>query len=409
MSVTPSARAVFFLTLLLATGTPPEAVLAGATPASPKAGDKIREGAGEAEFLRLLPKRFAILQAVDTPARRVTLLVEGENLAKVWRVLPDAEIKCAGWWGRLDQLVPGTRIWVWFQTDRAKNPAAVVMLADELSEQDIHGRGYVVAAVGKDSITLKPPRGQSRTLLTAGCKVFLGDKAIEARELRTGQKVLVESNLKSALRIVDAGAFEKLRARARDALRERWRTEGLPGTISFLHPFSGEMEVMLDHEAMRWGRSLQHGDAVRLAAQPPIAAAVKQVHPWRERTLVGLVVHGVDQADLHIGQRVHLLVKAPAREVDNGRLPPDLGRPRSKAERIDWFLASVYCSCGIAGDTCTGHFYTLASCNPNGCGMPNAMRQSIAGKIDRGLSDRQIFEELLKEQGPDLLRQHLAP
>ena len=53
----------------------------------------------------------------------------------------------------------------------------------------------------------------------------------------------------------------------------------------------------------------------------------------------------------------------------------------------------------MKGDNCTGHFYTLASCNPNGCGMPNHMRKLIGAKIDQGLTDRQIFEQLLKEQG----------
>ena len=96
-------------------------------------------------------------------------------------------------------------------------------------------------------------------------------------------------------------------------------------------------------------------------------------------------------------------------EVENALLPPDIGRPRSKPERIDWFLASIYCTCGVAGDVCTGHFYTLASCNPNGCGMPNAVRKDIAGMIDQGWSDQQIFARLQKDQGPNLFHPHLMP
>ena len=34
---------------------------------------------------------------------------------------------------------------------------------------------------------------------------------------------------------------------------------------------------MLDHEAMRWGRSLNVGDKASLAATPPIPAVVKEV------------------------------------------------------------------------------------------------------------------------------------
>ncbi len=41
--------------------------------------------------------------------------------------------------------------------------------------------------------------------------------------------------------------------------------------------------------------------------------------------------------------------------------------------------------------------------------MPNAMREKLAKKIDQGLTDRQIIEQLLKEQGPALLRPHLLP
>src|SRR5207248_10653218 len=193
------------------------------------------------------------------------------------------------------------------------------------------------------------------------------------------------------------------------ALRKRWSDEGLPGTVTFVHIFSGEMDFMLDHEAMRWGRSLKLGDKVTLQATPPIPAVVKNATPWRERTQLRLVVHSKDLADLTLGQRMMLHMDPLAPDFESGVLPLDLDRPRSKDERIDWFLASIYCTCGVNGVHCTGHFYSLASCNPNGCGMPSFMRQAIAEKIDKGLSDKQIFEELLKEQGPDLVRQHLKP
>ena len=69
----------------------------------------------------------------------------------------------------------------------------------------------------------------------------------------------------------------------------------------------------------------------------------------------------------------------------------------------------MYCVCGVGKDTCTGHFYTLASCNPNGCGMPRATREEVGALIDKGWTDRRIFEHLLKEHGPELLRPHLLP
>src|SRR5690349_4776069 len=82
--------------------------------------DAVKEVAGTAEFLRSVPKHFATLQAVDRDRNQVTLLIEGETLAKVWPLTPDAEVKLCGWWARLDQFTPGDRVWVWFQTDRKK-------------------------------------------------------------------------------------------------------------------------------------------------------------------------------------------------------------------------------------------------------------------------------------------------
>jgi hypothetical protein len=373
--------------------------LLAAEPEPKSTNDKIIEVAGKAEFLRAVPKRFATLKAVDAARQRVELLLEGDSQPTAWPLAPDAEVKVAGWWGRLDQLTAGDRVWVWFQDDRKKQPVAVAMLADELSEQDIHGRGVTLAARDAGSITIKPAKGDQRTLKT--------DKPTD---LPLDKPVYVQTSGDRARLVLDSAAFEERRKEQRAKLRKRWVDEGLPGTVTFLHRFSGEMEVMLDHEAQRWGRSLQTGDEVHLAADPPIPAVVRQVRPWRERTQLRLVVNGFDQTDLSIGQRVHVRMTPPPATVEDAVLPPDVDRPRtSREERIEWFLASIYCTCSVGTDTCTGHFYTLASCNPNGCGMPNQTRKEIGALIDKGLTDRQIFEQLLKDRGPDLVRPHLAP
>lgn len=383
--------------------------LAGDEPPAKSLSEKTREIAGTAEFLRSVPKRLAVLTGVDAPRRRVTLLIEGETLAKEWAVAPDAEVKVAGWWGRLDQLARGDRVWTWFQTARSGQPVGVSMLADELSEEDMHGPGVTVEARTDTTLTVKPVVGPSRTVSVQAAEWYRGQAKGAPEQVRVGEKVYLQSTASGARLVLDAAALEARRADQKAALRRRWLKEGLPGTVVFLHRFSGEMELMLDHEAMRWGRALRTGDKVSLPARPPIPALVKHVQPWRERTQVRLVVAAADQADLHLGQRVHLRCTAPPPEVEEAQLPPDLDRPRSREERIEWFLASMYCTCQVKGNNCTGHFYTLASCNPNGCGMPHQMRQVLADKIARGLTDRQIFEELLKESGPGLLRPHLLP
>src|SRR5262249_36213982 len=153
----------------------------------------------------------------------------------------------------------------------------------------------------------------------------------------------------------------------------------------------------LDHEAIRWGRSLKTGDVVHLSVEPTIKAVVKSVTPWRERTVVRLVVGQLESSELKLGERLGMKITTPAESVDSSPYPPDSDRPRSPAERVEWFLASMYCICSVANDVCTGDFYTLASCNPNGCGMPNQMRGVLEKMIAKGMTDRQIFDELIKD------------
>ncbi|HLN28795.1 MAG TPA: DUF3179 domain-containing (seleno)protein [Gemmataceae bacterium] len=341
---------------------PATSVYADQIPAAPaKAVDtnkKVKAIAGTAEFLRLLPKPLGTVKAIDPTSRTVTLLLDGEKVAKVWVLEPDAEVKVRGWWGRLEQFKPGDRAWAWLKLDRKKNPVSIAMLADEATAREVHGR--------------QDPKPTSKTALTPA------QTAGEMAEQRTW-------------------------------LQNRWRTEGLPGTLTFHHVFSGELELTLDHEGMRWGRSLRAGDTVQLRADPPIHAVVKAVVPWRERTVVRLVVGELESSELRIGQRLGLLMAPPVESAGSADYPLDIGRERSKAERIEWFLASTYCTCGIDKEICTGQFYTLASCNPNGCGMPNHRRAEIGKMIDRGMTDRQILDELVKAVGPSLLRPHLLP
>jgi hypothetical protein len=328
------------------------------SPTPAEANKSVKAIAGTAEFLRLLPKPFATVKAMNPKARTVTLLLDGEKEPKTWQIEPDAEVKLGGWWGRLDQFKSGDRVWVWLKLDRKKNPVSVVMLADELTEFDMHG-------------SLRPKTTEKPRFTP-----------VQVESKRTAQRTW---------------------------LRKRWTEEGLPGTLTFHHVFSGELELTLDHEAMRWGRSLAAGDTVHLQAEPPIKAVVKAVTPWRERTVLRLVVGELESSELKIGQRLTLKMTPLTEAAESSIYPPDIGRELSKAERIEWFLASTYCTCGVNKDVCTGHFYTLASCNPNGCGMPNSTRDDIGKMIDEGKTDRQIFDELLKKAGPLLLRPHLKP
>src|SRR5262249_23130312 len=169
---------------------------------------------------------------------------------------------------------------------RKDKPVAIAMLADDVSQQDIHGAGLTVVKNADGRIVLKPDKGPDRTLKTAKADGFVGPKEAKVSAFAVKSKVFVRAKGDEAVLLCDAAAFELRRERQRQALRDRWTKEGLPGSVSFVHVFSGEMDLMLDHEAMRWGRSLKRGDKVTLAAAPDVAAVVKNVQAWRERTLV---------------------------------------------------------------------------------------------------------------------------
>ena len=374
-----------------------------------KADDAIKEVVGASEFLRAVPKKFAICESVDVKSNRVRLLIDGEKEPKDWPVEPDAEVKILGWWGRLEQL-SRQRVWVWFKTDRQKAPVSVMMIADEISEQDIHGDGLLVKEGESGSINYSPTKGPEGKFAITAATQFNRGKELENTQSppKAGSRIFVQTDGKNALLVLDTDAFEARRTHQREWLRKRWLEEGLPATVTFAH-VTGEADLMLDHEAMRWARTLKTGDKVKLMATPPINAVVKSVQAWRERTQVRIVVNGLDLVELSSGKRMFLLMDPPSASVDADVYPPGIDAIRDKKERIEWFLANIYCTCKIAGDNCTGHFYTLASCNPNGCGSPNMTREKIAAKIDAGLSNRQIFDDLKAERGAKLLRQHLAP
>src|SRR5262245_34581145 len=146
-----------------------------------KMKDRVKMIAGSAEFLRSVPKHFATLKAVDASRGQVTLLLEGEVLPKVWSLVPDAEVKITGWWGRLNDLTVGDRVWVWFKTDRKKQAIAISMIADEISEQDIHGDGVAVDLRDTEFSKLgviTVPAGKDKTR-----RLFLDPKLVRPAQL----------------------------------------------------------------------------------------------------------------------------------------------------------------------------------------------------------------------------------
>lgn len=356
---------------------------------------------GRATMLRSALKYHAAFLGAE--AGRITLRPDGSADAQSWPVDPDAEIRIQGHWGGLEDLDRGGTIWVWTRIGPDGKARAVFMVADEISEQDIHQVPYTVTAVDPERRTVDVRRkldgkNEQTRVLKAAADLKLPEK---------DTRVYVQTAGEELVRSVDADGLAKLKEVRRARLEDRWRKNGLPGTVIGLHLLSGEIELALDHEALRWGRALKPGDRSTLQLGKPLPVLVQEVRPWYERTRVILVSNGRDLADVAPGRRVRLGVSEPAAELLASRFPPDSERPREAGARAEWMLASVYCGCTISGDVCTGMFYTLAACNTMTCGMPNQVRAFVRPLIEKGLTDREIFGRMEIEFGPSLWKPHL--
>jgi hypothetical protein len=392
-------------------------------PQEPTADKILRD---RATLVRTAQKPYGSFVGIDAARGELILHMEAASQEKTWLLDADAEVRVRGAWGTLDDLVRGDRLWVWARVDRDGKPRAVFMVADEISEQVIHQVPYVLGSVDLDKKEVVVRRKldgkteQSRTLkLSEALGVTLEGADYHFRPSRpekegaapvrvtAGGSVTVRTSGDVLLDLMDSAALEAARDAQKARMDERWRKEGLSGTVGSMLPTVGELEVIVDHAAMRWVRALKAGDAVKILLEKPVNAAVLDLRPWNERTRLSLAAPGRDLADLRPGQRVRIGVPEPAADLLKSAFPPDMGRPREGAARIEWFLSSTYCSCSIAGDGCTGMFYTLSACNAMTCGMPKRVRTFVGPLVEKGLSDREILGQMEREYGPAIWKPHL--
>ena len=354
-------------------------------------------------------RHFAILKAIDVENQQVTFQVEGESAPTVRKLESGAEVWCSGWWGRLDQFVVGDRVWVWYsKSDEGKS---ISLLADELSEQEFYGPSSVsmIDRQSNDSASVALTMGRSGKPVSR----TIGLPDVDLTGSLKVHDFLYYQTTETTTRLAFTSAeFEHRRETQMAELVKRWTNDGLPGTLVFRHEDRQQIELMLDHESMSWGRTLLGGDklTVTLAHNMSVTAVVRQLRPWRERTQVLLQVEPDIPPDFRIGQRVLVKLSTVPTSVAPDDLP-GMDQARTAAERVDWLMSGIYCTCGMH-DMCAGHFYTLAACDAAGktpCGLAKRTRTEIAERIAQGLTDRQILEQLLKERGPKLLRPHMSP
>jgi hypothetical protein len=188
-------------------------------------------------------------------------------------------------------------------------------------------------------------------------------------------------------------------------MAQRLAKEGIPGEIVAQRESGADAAMLLYRPGGDWARALQPGDPVRVAVgSAPVDATVRKVQPWGEKTRLAVAFAGSPPA-LRQRQPARLFLAQLSETLP--QLPAGLGRSRSKEERIDWLLSSIYCTCGQGPDSCTGHLYTLIMCHPKSCPMPAMVREKLGALIDQGKSDAEVIAQLEKEQGPLVRQIHL--
>jgi len=371
------------------------------------------------EYLGYLPKMMARIESIDEKNRTVKLLLEGDKYVKTWPIAAEAEIWRHGYWGRLSQFHPKDRVWVWLNIDAEETPTSVAFLGDSLSQQYLNDVRWRVKKISESSgmgfesgskiYDIKVKRGGIAHRIRRGGVQAMFDTPGPP----TGKEVYLDvdnENSDFGSKIYEIKEFDALRADQMHWLRKHWRDDGLPGTVMANDVIGGELEVRLDHEAMRWGRSLKPDDKVTVVGKVQLELKVASVAVDRQCTRLKLsTVREPDAGEFSRGQRVGVKMKWPAKEIDESPYPTDIDRKRTDDERIEWFLASIYCTCPVNENTCTGQFFTLASCNPGGCGAPKTTRAELRELIAKKFTDKQIWDSLLKDRSPLMARPHLLP
>lgn len=355
-------------------------------------------------------RRSGVVQSVDLNHESIVLVFDGDNVAEEWPLRKGAEIWCSGWWGRLDQFRPGERAWVWFDADKGKSSLAISFLADELSQQSLYGP-YKVDSIQNSS-------ADKKTLVLAGSRggksAMRSIDVAQGAAVNVGDDVYVETASEGAASFVHRATFSKRQAEQKKLMRLYWQDQGLPGTLVFIHEDRNEAELMLDHEVLAWARQLQSGNPVVVQAgdTQPASGTVQRIRPWHERTQVLVKLNDHEMSDFAVGRRMFLKLDPQLiARISHSDVLPGEGRMTDRLQRIEWLASGIYCTCGMH-DECAGHVFTLASCDAvtdKPCGLAKRTRELLGEQIDKGLSDKQILDELVKQRGDRLLRPHMSP
>jgi len=352
-------------------------------------------------------KSAARIQTMDAQGNHLTLLTPDQSLIAL-DVTPQSEIYARGWWGELSDFLPGQHVYVMGQTN-GSGRMKVHALADEISIQAMSEPFKLIEwNKTEQKLVLEGPASSRRLVLhtspaSPGC---VPESAQEGAFYYVNSRQVGQDRLPIIL--LSQPSFERQRGDRQQAQLASVRNEGFSATVVENERTRQQLGVLVRRAESVFARTLRPSDKViaSIAGQKTGAHnfTVIEVVPDYSRTRIRMAADAETMKHFEPGQQVSIHIELP-KSLDLEK-PCDLGRFTERQRRIDFFLSSIYCTCGMMGTSCAGHWNTLAACKLHGCGMPDLITRLVGEWIDNGKNDQQVLAALLDREGPLLLKQH---
>ena len=357
-----------------------------------------------------LVKTGARIASIDTGA--VTVVADTDREEHRITFTPHTEFYYHGAWAGAGDFTAAQRVFVIATTDEKGKWSTAHALADEISMQAMSEPPTLKQSDGRFLLFAHGRERKASVKLMYDRRMRISTS--NAVPLAVGQMYFFNSRQQGDERSA-AEVFDARSLAAERGLREKQNLElaaklGLLATVAELDETRHRVHLLVRRADAWFARSLAANDKVLLRSvgrDQPEEFAVLEARPDYTRERVALSVAPARVKTFQPGERVHLVFPLPG-GLD-AETPPDLGRFTVRQERLDYFLSTIYCSCGMLGTSCAGHWNTLAACQLHGCGMPSVMTQLIGDWVDAGRSDQEILTALVQRDGKKILRQHHQP
>ncbi|MBI3877294.1 MAG: DUF3179 domain-containing protein [Verrucomicrobia bacterium] len=365
---------------------------------------------GERLDWQKLVKTTGHLVNMDPAGKSLTVFTDHDKKEHQLWFTPQTEYHVEGAFGSLAEFSPGQSVYVIATVNEKKELASVHALADDLSMQAM-ARPLVLKEYDRKNGRLSFIDEKSRKP-TVELNVNANTRfpAEPSAQIQPGRVYYFTSTHtgteRTATELLDESAFEARKNQRLQRQRDDLLKHGLSGTVLNVDAANHRIEVMIRRSDTWFARSWRLNAAVQFmaAAQPTVAGKIIAVQPDYSRVRIRLDFTGLATPEVQAGDEVAILGKLPDK-IDFDA-PPDLGRFIGRQERIDYFLSTIYCSCGMLGSSCAGHWNTLAACQLHGCGMPNLITKLVGERIDVGKTDEAILAELIERNGKNILKLH---